>query len=155
MYICVYIYIYIYIYKDVSLASPSSVYLLSHAVCDFTFQFKAFSVSIGTISVDLFSEAKFQTKRHHFLVSLDSNKTYQTQDIHPPSSSRFTTFCFKGFGSYGDILYFTTRCGLFREQIWVIIEFRSEGNQYFLCSFRRVPVFPLGKIEKVDHGVIV
>jgi len=43
--------------KDVSLASPSSVYLLSHAVFDFTFQFKAFSVSIGNISFDLFSKA--------------------------------------------------------------------------------------------------
>ena len=43
--------------KDVSLASPSSVYLLSHAVFDFTFQFKAFSVSIGNVSFDLFSKA--------------------------------------------------------------------------------------------------
>ena len=27
----------------------------------------------------------------------------------------------------------------------------DEGNQYALCSLRRVPVLPLGKIEKVDH----
>ena len=45
-------------------------------------------------------------------------------------------FCFGGFSSHEDILYFTTRCDLFREQIWVIIEFRSSqlrpsqmGNQ--------------------------
>jgi len=35
------------------------------------------------------------------------------------------TLLFWRFSSYEDILYFTTRCGLFREQIWVIIEFRS------------------------------
>jgi len=45
--------------------------------------------------------------------------------IHPPSPSKFTPFSFGGFSSYEDILYFTTRCDLFREQIWVIIEFRS------------------------------
>ena len=47
---------------------------------------------------------------------------------HPPSPSKFTPFCFGGFSSYEDILYFTTRCGLFREQIWVII-FRSSQLQ--------------------------
>ena len=36
---------------------------------------------------------------------------------HPPSPSKFTPFCFGGFSSYEDILYCTTRCGLFREQI--------------------------------------
>ena len=45
--------------------------------------------------------------------------------FHPPSPSKFIPFCFGGFSSYENILYFTTRCGLFREQIWVIIEFRS------------------------------
>ena len=33
--------------------------------------------------------------------------------FHPPSLSKFTPFCFGGFSSYEDILYFTTRCGLF------------------------------------------
>jgi len=37
--------------------------------------------------------------------------------VHPPSPSKFTPFCFGGFSSYEDILCFTTRCGLFREQI--------------------------------------
>ena len=82
--------------------------------------------------------------------------------MHPPSSSKFTPFCCGGFSSYEDILYFTTRCGLFREQIWVIIEFRSsqlrpsqmgnqytdEWNQYTLCSLRRVPVWPPRKDAK-------
>jgi len=48
--------------------------------------------------------------------------------VHPPSPSKFTPFCFGGFSSYEDILHFTTRCGLFREQIWVIIE--SEVRNY-------------------------
>ena len=50
--------------------------------------------------------------------------TLSLNRIHPSSPSKFTPFCDDGFSSYEEILYFTTRCGLFRA-IWVIIEFRS------------------------------
>ena len=65
------------------------------------------------------------------------HKTSGKTGPHPPSPFKFTPFCFGGFSSYEDILYFTTRCGLFNEQPWVIIEFRSSqlrpsqmGNQW-------------------------
>ena len=45
------------------------------------------------------------------------SKNVTTLRTHPPGPSKFTPFCFGGFSLYEDILYLTTRCGLFREQI--------------------------------------
>ena len=41
-----------------------------------------------------------------------TNWVFDCINIHPPiaSLSKFTPFCFEGFSSYEDILYFTTRC---------------------------------------------
>ena len=50
--------------------------------------------------------------------SFEDDPAGQTiHNVYPPSPSKFTPFCFGGFSSYEDILYFTTWCGLFREQI--------------------------------------
>jgi len=59
--------------------------------------------------------------------------------LHPPSPSKFTPFCFGGFSSYDDILYFTTRRGLFHEQIRVIMELRNSQlrpSQMFKFKFK-------------------